>query len=145
VEGRVVFSDVVRMRTTSLNTGLNLSLRSSFFWYFTQRRLVVTDVSRATYLISNGDAVSRILGLLDPRRWDRQIAPETSVTKNQSTLSKCQKSEALIYTTAEAWNYANLSLFRFLCPLSLRFSRFQIATLSTWPYNTTGYVSPVKY
>jgi len=82
-------------------------MRSELFWDITQRRVVVPYWRFGkTYRSLVWTAwLLKMLGLLDPWRWDRKVVPKCRYRITTLRCVKSQNSADLIYITAEALNH----------------------------------------
>ena len=79
---------------------------SSLFWDVTLRRMVVIYRGFGTTYVSH------IQGWSFTLKMEQTGFPETSVNTNLRHVTS-QKSEGLIYTSAEAWNHKKIESFIF--------------------------------
>jgi hypothetical protein len=86
---------------------------SALFWDIIQRWVVFLYRRFGTSYRSDlqGSRSPRrtgfLLGLLDPRRWDRYIVPKRRYRITTPRYVISQKGSGLIYIAAGAWNHAN--------------------------------------
>lgn len=127
---------------------LNPPLTSSPFWYFAQRRMVVSSRSVGRNLSTLSAMVTQssfILDCLTVAGGTDSLPPKRRLL----IVNLCWVNTSRAKLSFTQWRKREITL-TFHCSVStilllLRLTLFQKASLSTLPYNTTAYVFPVKY